>query len=365
MSENNERQGLPSASDAERWMPCSGSHLAQQAYPNESSDASERGDLLHEITIGLILGISKAGRLFATLSKDDKGAVVSAIENHDKVLEQWKGIFSSTAEIEVTSEKRRWIDGVLSGKYDLKYKCGPWALLIDFKFGRVLVQPAPNNKQMQVYAILEKRNDVDIYKIRVAVIQIPPMDKPFITQADYGMTELRKADLFTVNRAQAAMEEDADRTPGNHCKYCKDVKCNKRIQWAIKTTAEPTPATPTDREFLLVRIKTAQKILTDTEAFLKKGLIEDPSYIEGWEIKEKKAAAKVPDIQAFFTQFKKIGGTAKEFAEGSTISIKKFEAPMKRISGVSSLDKAREEFEEEFADLIVRGEPQKELKQKR
>ena len=47
-----EREGMPSGSNAFRWLNCPGSHLAQQGLPDDSGDDAKEGELLHAIVAG-------------------------------------------------------------------------------------------------------------------------------------------------------------------------------------------------------------------------------------------------------------------------------------------------------------------------
>jgi hypothetical protein len=229
-----ERGNLPSASDFPRLHLCPGSlnmvrAMRKAGIPtNRESKDSEEGEFMHNVAMGLLP--------CEGLSDEQETALATA--------EHWKQMALEAAgliEVELVheQEQRLWVNApygpypIYSGRFDeLWYSTrkddpdfnfailgGP-ALLLDYKFGRLLVSPAHANYQLMAYAVgaWQRWRFETIY---VAIVQPRVGKDEQFTMARYTARDLPHAYRRCVDLLDAAEEPDAPRNPSEDaCRYC-------------------------------------------------------------------------------------------------------------------------------------------------
>ena len=106
-----ERKGLPSASNAKRFLNCAGSFRAESGFPDTSNPASEAGTRIHDVLAG--------EAPWATLNDAERDMAETLNTESDLVVANWE-----SEKPLVTREKRLFLvehgKELASGKGDLR-----------------------------------------------------------------------------------------------------------------------------------------------------------------------------------------------------------------------------------------------------
>ena len=153
---SDERKGLPSASSWRRLELCAGSwQLEQEAKrigqeAHKSSRAAARGSLIHAWLAGIP---GEDGKEIKLMEPEQRTADFLQA----RAQEQIERIFGD-ARVDTLIEKRLWlkVDGrpALSGQFDKVVYSGDTALILDYKSGHSEPNPAEQNAQLKVLAVL-------------------------------------------------------------------------------------------------------------------------------------------------------------------------------------------------------------------
>lgn len=335
--ENDERQGIPSASRLLRLKLCPGSYRAESQWsdsqPSESNLDAERGRRIHATAKLIAMGedisplypetppgeIEEAWRLYGIYKKIEK----QVSENGDKQ--------------QSIIEERFWLlddDGikVLSGQIDIggiffKADEKRWeALICDYKTGWGDVDCADVNLQMRAYAVLLKASRPELERITVAIIA-PSHGVP--TLACYGGNELKQAKYEILETLREATLHDVPRIAGvKQCKYCP---AKSRCPEYQKEFLAPVPiiksfsldANDWDVETkarFCERLPEMTKWLEEQKKKVEKSV--EAGEVPDWRIGEGKRIQKLNDPQAAYGRLSN-NLTADAFTEACTISLPK------------------------------------------
>lgn len=220
MNNQDERLGLPSCSNFDRYAACPGSYLLEKECPPlPEEDWTKSGTRIHDYLAGFEPGPDFTG-------KEQEAA--------DKINELVLRVCDSVGvptQFKFYNEARLWIGNrdfdpgskVASGKPDKVYF---WftpdnelhACIIDYKTGRLEVDPAPSNAQLKglVAAFAYERSP---QKVWVAIVG--PFQSPQISIAVYDQKAILQAQLETWDLIDSINKADARRYPGDHCRYCR------------------------------------------------------------------------------------------------------------------------------------------------
>lgn len=224
------RKGLPSASAFGRLSLCPGSFMMENACPDESSDAASEGTLLHAYMERLLIGESLA---HTPLTAEQQELCERALHLLDGVKERIKGDHSGAVFHLISKEERYflsdWIDGgEYSGQWDALLEVisddGRFLLVLDWKFGRVAVESAEANRQLEALVPLASHRDMDFGEnhkgIYAAIIQ-PRVAGP-ASVAFYDAEAIGRAEQRSLAISKAAMDPDAPRYCSEEaCRYCR------------------------------------------------------------------------------------------------------------------------------------------------
>ena len=210
---DNERKGLPSASVFGSLERCAGKfQLEQEAErlgqsAHESSEWSEMGDGIHARLEGKEVKLSESEAETAQLRK----------ERGDEQIER---IFQGQ-EYRQVREKRLWLDldgkPALSGRFDVVTYTRKVALVQDYKTGWAEPDPAEENAQMRVLAVLVALAMPELEEVIVQIVS-----GPFgVTEARYDLRALGEAYNHIVKVLRQINAPDAPLTPTPEaCKFC-------------------------------------------------------------------------------------------------------------------------------------------------
>lgn len=219
------RRGLPSASGFGRLALCPGSFRMEKACPDESGDAAKEGTLLH----GFMEAALRTGEIPAEADAEQRQLCEDALSILGKTQ---RTISDSPFEL-VSAEERRfisdWIEGgEYSGQWDALFRVqdetGRFLFVLDWKFGRVEVDAAEANRQLEalVPLVADKMDEAgeEYDGIYAAIIQ--PRVSVKASLAFYYKADAELARARALEVARNAMEEDAPLNPSDKaCAYCR------------------------------------------------------------------------------------------------------------------------------------------------
>jgi hypothetical protein len=338
------RAGLPSASGANRWTPCPGSHLAEEeikakGIPEEESEVAEYGTRIHKVledylkTQGLTAIVAipgpEDGLKFEDgepLEEEDLDLVRRSLRARNKIVEYAMPDVSEFDEAEY--EQRLWIrdprtfDLVASGQLDVRLSKGHRHLIIDWKTGRGLVEPAHGNPQLRTQATaLLQEVDPQAEEIHVAIAQPLAIGGGPFTVATFESHTLRLAEASTVTAAIAATQQNQPRIAGlKQCTWCRFKPfCPeaRTLTAMVSVNGDPLDQPVTARELDLYKL--ADKIMKARRDKAKQQLEADPSSIPGWELGNGRRTVTADPVVAWSKIGIRIGGAA--FAEACRISV--------------------------------------------
>lgn len=220
------RKGLPSASAFGRLALCPGSFMMEKACPDETSEAASEGTLLHAYMEQLLTGEPWEGM---PLTPEQVELCERALRLLDGVKEKILGNYPNASFSLVSTEERRflsdWIEGgEYSGQWDALFEVNcpnaNFMLVLDWKFGRVEVESAEANRQLEALVPLAAQKVVEdgigYSGIYAAIIQ-PRVAGP-ASVTFYDEDAIDQAEQRSLAVAKAAMDPDAPR-------YCSEAAC--------------------------------------------------------------------------------------------------------------------------------------------
>jgi hypothetical protein len=275
-----ERRGLPSASGFRRYELCAGSYqleaearcLGQLAHV--SSEFSEAGDRIHAFLAGVV-------------DEDGNEIVLSESEAQtadilqERATEQIQRIFGDSP-VKRLAEKRLWMElrgqPVLSGRFDLCAYTKELALCIDFKTGFSEPDPAEQNSQLKVLAVLVA---IALPTVKEVIVQV--ISGPYgTTEARYDLPALGMAYGDIVTTLRAIHEPDAALTPSPEaCHYCPAINICQAVKSLIKPVVTLQVSELPDGERaarLLDEVMLLKEHLDEIEKYYQGRMSLDPSY---------------------------------------------------------------------------------------
>lgn len=224
------RQGLPSASAFGRLALCPGSFTLEQSCPDEISAAANEGTLLHAYMEQLLTGEPWEG---APLTAEQVELCERALRMLDGVKEMIERDHPGAVFYLISTEQRVFYRNLFgtayySGQWDALFEVNcpdaGFMLVADWKFGRVEVDSAEANRQLEALVPLvaqKEQNDNVIHQgIYAAVIQ-PRVAGP-ASVAFYDAEAIDQAEQRSLAVAKAAIAPDAPRYCSEEaCRYCR------------------------------------------------------------------------------------------------------------------------------------------------
>ena len=314
-----ERKGRPSASSMHRLFSCPGSWLAEQKCPAlPPSPHAVHGTRMH---------IHMQNGTMPT-DPSDIEAVEWCRQEEQKLVDE---IFTVTPE--VIREKRLWnkIDAY-SGQGDVIYIADGIALILDYKFGRGEVQPAPENVQLLVLSALVLDAYFDVHTVYAGILQPFADNRNAYELAMYERHNEQNM-RHTIRAAiDNAHKEDAPLNPsGMACKYCRAAATCPAAWQASLTQRDVQPlATMTasriadllDRAIMAERLAGAVKDAVKTH-------IQSGNEVPGWTITKGKTVSTISDPQEAFRRLNVAHGIdAEQFTGCCKVSMSSLDAVM-------------------------------------
>jgi CRISPR/Cas system-associated exonuclease Cas4 (RecB family) len=275
--EQDERCGLPSASEMHRIMACPGSRALSKGLTTPEKEWTKTGTITHALL---------AGEIDEEDIEGDASEILIARANCEEKLGRVLvelGFTDEATRITESNSLRLWLHDdagrpVLSGKYDGVVIEGDQFLVYDFKTGRKDQIPPAANAQLVSYGLLVAEE----YGLTNGFLAIIPAWRktPDVAAIDAeAMETWRNAILDALEEAE---KPGAPRNPGPHCDYCAARPICKE-SWKIVQSfgAVSEPATEADRfDFA----KHAQATLKAYLEHLREMLEKDPEAIPGLKL---------------------------------------------------------------------------------
>lgn len=247
------RQGLPSASTFGRLALCPGSFMMEQACPDETSEAASEGTLLHAYMEQLLTGEPWEG---TPLTAEQQELCERALRLLDGVKEMIERDNPGAAFHLVSTEERVFYRNLFgtayySGQWDALFQIDcpndDFLLVVDWKFGRVEVDSAEANRQLEALVPLvaqkEQGSDIIYHGIYAAICQ-PRVAGP-ASVTFYDEDAIEQAEQRSLAVAKAAMDPDAPR-------YCSEAACRycraKAVCHEAAAMVEQASLIATDRD---------------------------------------------------------------------------------------------------------------------
>jgi CRISPR/Cas system-associated exonuclease Cas4 (RecB family) len=275
------RKNLPSASSLERLVLCPGSWNLERNLPAEESEYAASGTAIHAA-----LEQPESKVLRDALDKSQRVIYELCLGQEQTILRDIPGF----QHIPAQTEQRLWLCGeefepIFSGQFDRLYydKENRRALIIDFKTGFKLVEPAEANWQMLAYAALIAENYA-VDEVVCAIVQ--PRSKNPISTVRYSGNDLIEANHRVIQIVLAASKEDAPRVPGEkQCNFCRaKTKCPEALATVDALAKEEGRLTPAEFGRWLTISRVAKKVIEKLEDDAKALLKSDPAGVDGWKL---------------------------------------------------------------------------------
>lgn len=247
------RQGLPSASAFGRLALCPGSFMMEKACSEESSTAASEGTLLHAYMEQLLTGepwegtpltaeqvelCERALRLLdgvkEMIERDNPGAAFHLVSTEERVF--YRNLFGTA-----------YYSGQWDALFEVNCPDSSFMMVADWKFGRVEVDSAEANRQLEALVPLVAQKEHDDYVVHqgiyAAIIQ-PRVAGP-ASVAFYDAEAIDKAEQRSLAVAKAATAPDAPR-------YCSEAACRycraKAVCHEAAAMVEQASLIATDRD---------------------------------------------------------------------------------------------------------------------
>lgn len=212
------------ASNAHRWLHCSGSVKAEQGYDNKSSPFAIEGTAAHELgELALIAGAEPSDWIGRPLIENSEWVVDEDMAHHVTTYTDYVRQASMGADNVEYEQRVSYADWVPEGfgTADVVILKGDTIHVCDLKYGKGVQVDAENNPQGMLYALgayAEFGFVSDFKTVKISIIQ-PRLDH--ISEWSISVKDLLKWAEWVSQRAEIALSPDAERTPGEkQCRFC-------------------------------------------------------------------------------------------------------------------------------------------------
>jgi CRISPR/Cas system-associated exonuclease Cas4 (RecB family) len=344
---DDERAGLPSASEYDRLLACRASYLlgrkaqALGQVAHEWSPAADVGTRKH-------LASTEGPEILSDREREDWEAVQ---HKREEFIKGWLG--NSQEPFSSVKEERLWlrrgIRPLLTGKPDEVLRQGNRVVVLDHKYGSYRVADPADNVQLSIYALLASREDDAIEKVTVQILS-PHFDfEPFT----YTRTELDQL-YQSVLVVLASLSDPGAPTPGPHCQFCPArLICSAARNEAENAALAKVIQLPTGEgaATLLSQIKRAQALFKEIESFYKQLLEREPGAIPGWLLEPGAVRRSIEDPLKAFEQLVELF-SVQEFLSCCSVSVPELERSLARKKGAPTTQ-TQELFKRFLGNLLV------------
>lgn len=384
---NNERFGVPSASELARLVECPNSHKAQAGIPDDKSKDSSFGDNVHAFLSG--------DKPWDELTPQEQQSAEACADAEQWHIDAWK----DGDEMTVIRETRLGLTAMntvvetakfpnasyqFTGQMDCLVIQGKRGLLIDFKSLHPDIEEPIDNAQMMSNAVLV----ADRYALSsVKVVIIAPF-LPRMPPAVYDLQGIG-ASKWWLNQLleRARNSTEADRKPGKWCKHCKAaLNCHALHHGVLQSVELVNPASiagmPGDQQRSAMW-SIAMNLPPEKHEAAYNGLAMIKRYVDvveqsfkarveagemsGYVVQESPGNREVEDAQKAYELLAPEGVTQEQVLACCKPSVTGLDEALRVASGVKSITtkgavkynltarEAKEKLEQILAPVITRG----------
>lgn len=327
----------------ERYAACPGAYYAEEGLPWKDSGWNTEGTLLHS-------AVADDAKWDGLTTEQKRVVSICRAAGRQMLVERVPGNSKYAHETYLQWTARNF---KLSGKMDFAAWDDEQSLVIDWKFGRELVEVAASNLQLRCYAVLM---DINYPRERAVVAIVQPYAEPErrVTICGYGRKDLDQATMELVQIAKTIEDGKDKRVVGPQCKYCKAAgtqRCPESLQNAVEVAGAELPL-PTGAELAgwLERAKAAESVI---EAIKQHAVatLQAGASVPGWRLGRSQTIRTLPDAamaweQAQFTV------PPEKFTEACKVSVTALQDVMAEHCGWASKE-AKDRFNEIMGPALV------------
>ena len=353
------------ASYLAQWQACPGSAFAQQGIPDDDSDDSMEGTMLHAMMADPTIDRS-------ALTGEQLDVLRYALEGEEKIINAVRQSLSIAAEtpFEEGQEDERWfrrgLKPLFPGHND-RWVFWPEQrvmVIIDRKFGRKEVTPADSNLQLMAYGVMgwEEKNPLHIL---VAINQPRLSYEQRITMAEYTPESIKAAKEVVLSiwdgshNKDGSPREDVGRVAGeDQCRYClAKLKCDA---YRSKYEFLAVPAADGKEQFVarldqltdaeLDKVFVATKFAGLIESAIKSEIITrmEAGGMSNYEQKPGNSVTKVTDTPKAFELLKPLGLTVGQLISRSKLSLEDVAEDLRTAKGIT-----QKEAKKQVRDAVI------------
>lgn len=279
------------SSSIKRRVLCPGSAKMEFGLPDTSTPEADHGTMLHEVMAGTkdTEGLSIEDTKLVEDAKEMRDSVHrQIISTSGKALGESMQGLRKEVEVELFLRDDQ-LNPIISGHADevLINEQKRSALIIDYKFGKVPVDDAPDNLQLRTYAVmLADQEDLD--DVWAAIIQPAVAGNENTTIALFDKKALKAWKKQLMSLASVVNEDDPPLNPSQEaCHYCKarGICPAAREQMSKIVTHEKMPLSVESLPELLAKCVIAERVVEKIRSAARELLAESPDAIPGWRLK--------------------------------------------------------------------------------
>jgi hypothetical protein len=344
---DDERAGLPSASEYDRLLQCRASYLL-------SRKASALGQAAHQRSPEADLGTKK--HLASVegpeiLSDRERGDWETCQAKREEFIKGWLG--NSQEPFSSIKEERLWLRRglwpLLSGQPDEVLRQGAKVAVLDFKFGNYRVTDPADNVQLSIYALLVSRDDDAIQEVTVQILS-PHFDFQPFTYTRSELDRLYQSVLVVIN----SLSDPGEPTPGGHCQFCPARLICPAARYEAQNAAlakviELPLGEPAAK--LLTQIRRARSLFAEIESFYRQLLEREPGAIPGFALEPGVVRRSIENPVKAFEHLVELF-SVQEFLACCTPSVPDLERAWGKKKGITA-SQAKESFKRFLGELLA------------
>jgi hypothetical protein len=347
INNDDERAGLPSASEWEMLLACRASFLL-------SRKAHALGQVAHQWSPEADLGTKKH---LANIEGPDALSQAERVDweacqaKRNEFITGWLG--ASQEPFSSTKEQRLWlrrgIRPLLSGQPDEVLRQSNRVAVLDHKYSSYRVTDPAENVQLSIYALLVSREDDEIGEVTVQILS-PHFDFQPFTYTRAELDHLYQSAQIVIN----SLSDPGEPAPGAHCQFCPArLICPAARNEAENATLAKVIELPLGEPAakLLTQIKRAQALFKEIEAHYKRLLEREPGAIPGWGLVPGNVMRSIEDPIKAFEHLVELF-SLQEFLACCSVSVPELERSWACKKGVPAIQ-TKESFKRFLGDLLA------------
>lgn len=335
-----DRGDRPSASASERWINCSASHQRCLSLPNETSEQSERGTMLHKACELYFADFLKHESIVARFDSEDFRAVKYCIVEVEKLFGEGDKLHT---------EERLWDKNhSFSGQPDVMIIKENSAVVVDYKFGRGQVAKATGNWQLASLSVLVKENFPQVEYVDAYIVQPFAFDKERVSSVRFDADSIEQIRKH-IKTAILNIYYKPETKFGNWCTFCKARNNCEAVRNEL-ANLDQYDITSANAVEMFRKIKVVRSTLDAMESKIK--ALAESEEIQGFKWVEGAKRSKLRDAQTIYGFYAQLF-TADEFID--VVDVSKTKLQKLYVDKMQRLEPSRSkaEIEREFNRTLI------------